>query len=328
MKVYPYKRITGEIALEVTAVRQEREGYYQHDLETWCFSAQEKVVALHQIERDDWESARLAITAKLPAQEIASGPWSDVAVVAVLTESVTNARVTARLTRAPGASETWSGHLRLWRSMHHRRAELAIVVVGSVDGEPGRMIGRSDSPWIVDFAAAKPVRQNEMEIVEEDFVQGPEWLRPFKDAPWIVETSGDMPRVHLNTAFEGVTDLLNSARDPMSKAMRNMLAAQIATDVWTAVFHAAVGDLELNEYGEPEWPGGWRDAVLKSMLGDVLPDLSPDDALREIHSRRAEASGWNDLQARISYAAGRRAKVAKNLGAAIRTVDAAQRESR
>lgn len=327
MKVFPYRRIIGEVGFEVTAVRQESERD-QYDLETWAFSNQERVVALHRVERDDWQSARLSLKAKLPGTELASGPWSDVTVVAVLTETATNARVTARLSRNPGTAETWSGHLRLWRSMHQNRAELTVVVVATVDGVPGRMVGQADSPWIVDFTARTPVRQSEMEVTEQDFADGPEWLRQFKDAPWIVETSGDLPKVHLNTSFEGVTDLLNSARDPMAKAMRDMLAAQIATDVWTAVFHAAVGDLELDEYGDPEWPGGWRDAVLKSMLGDVLPDLLPDDALREIHARRAETSGWNELQARITYAAGRRAKVAKNLGAAIRTLDAAQRESR
>ncbi|WP_232839040.1 hypothetical protein [Streptomyces triticisoli] len=328
MKVYPYKRITGEIGLEVTSVRQEREGFYQHDLETWAFSTQERVVALHQVERDDWESVRLGVTAILPGKEIAEGPWTDISVIAVLTEKATNSRTTARLERVAGKDGSWTGHLRFWRSAYRSRADLSVVAVATVDGVRGRMIGRAEEPWIVDLTARTPVRQREMIINQVDFTSGPEWLRPFRDAPWLVETSGDLPTVHLNAGFEGVSELLDSSGGPLERAVRDMLAAQIATDVWTAVFHSAVSDLEVDEHGNPQWPGGWRDAVLRGMLADVLPDHSEADALREIDARRREGSGWNELQPRINYAAGRRAKVAKNLGTAIRTLDTSQRESR
>jgi hypothetical protein len=326
VKIYPYRRLTGSVELEVTAVRQEREGVYQHDLETWAFNAQERVVALHQVERADWESARFSFQARLPEAEIAAGPWKDVSVLAVLTEKATNARTTAEL--RPKAGGLWTGHLRMWKSMHLNRAELTVVVVATTDDVPGRMIGRADVPWIVDLTARMPVRQTEMQIEEVDFSEGPEWLKQFRDAPWIVETSGDLPVVHVNTAFEGVAEVLNStSRDPMTKTMREMLATQIATEVWTSVFQAAVSGLDPEGHGEVEWPGGWKDAVLKSMLADVLPDLSGDDALREIHARRIESAGWSELQPRINYAAGRRAKIAKNLGTALRTLDAARRES-
>jgi hypothetical protein len=326
VKIYPYKRLTGSVELDVTAVRQEREGVYQHDLETWAFNAQERVVALHQVERADWESVRLTLQAKLPEAELSAGPWSDVQVVAVLTEKATNARTTAEL-RSKGGG-VWVGNLRMWKSMHLHRAELTVVVVATLDDVAGRMIGRTDTPWIVDLTARMPVRQTEMRTEEVDFTDGPEWLKQFKDAPWVVETSGELPTVHINTAFEGVAEVLNStSRDPMTKTVREMLATQIATEVWTSVFHAAVGDLDPDGRGEAEWPGGWKDAVLKSMLGDIVPDMSPDDALREIHARRIESAGWSELQPRINYAAGRRAKVAKNLGTAVRTLDAARRES-
>ncbi|GAA0906956.1 hypothetical protein [Streptomyces thermoalcalitolerans] len=328
MKIYPYKRITGEIDFEVTSVRQEREGFYQHDLETWAFSTQERVVALHQVERDDWESVRLGLSATLPARELAEGPWTDLSVIAVLTEKATNSRTTARLDPVEGRDGAWSGHLRFWRSSYRSRADLSVVVVATVDGVRGRMIGRAEEPWIVDLTARAPVRQREMIVNQVDFTTGPEWLRPFRDAPWLVETSGDLPTVHLNTGFEGVSELLDSSGGPLERAVRDMLAAQIATDVWTAVFHSAVGDLEVDEHGDPQWPGGWRDAVLRGMLADVLPDHSEADALREIDARRREGAGWNELQSRINYAAGRRAKVAKNLGTAIRALDAVQRESR
>lgn len=113
MKVYPYRRLTSEIAFQVTGVRQELEGRYQHDLDTRSFSTQERVVALHQAERDDWESVRLTISAALPVKELLDGPWSDVSVVAVLTEKATNSRTTAQLAQEwHGAEANWAGHLR------------------------------------------------------------------------------------------------------------------------------------------------------------------------------------------------------------------------
>ncbi|MFD4697129.1 hypothetical protein [Streptomyces niveus] len=324
MKVFPYRTLAGEVALRVTAVKQD-----QKDLHTSVFSGDERVVALHQVERDDWTYARIGVTATLPVKELDEGPWQDVSVVLVLTEKATNARTTAVLRPRGSDNAEWTGRIRLWRAAHRSQAELSVSVVATVDGVPGRIIGGSEDNWVVDLTARTPVRRRELQINEVDFATGSEeWLRPFKDAPWIVETSGDLPTVHLNTGFEGVSELLNSGGGPLERAVRDMLATQIATDIWTAVFHSAVSDLELDEEGNPEWPGGWRDAVLRGMLSDVLPGMSGIDALSEIHARRRESSGWNELQPRISYAAGRRAKVARNLGTAIRVLDASQKASK
>ncbi|WP_330175651.1 hypothetical protein OG875_20395 [Streptomyces sp. NBC_01498] len=323
MKVFPYPTLAGEVSLQVTAVKQD-----QHRLSTSVFSGDERVVALHQVERSDWTYCRIGLTAFLPAKELDEGPWQDVAAVAVLTEKATNTRTTAVLRRQGDGTE-WKGRLGLWRAAHLSRADLSVSVVATTDGVPGRVIGGSEANWVVDFTARSPVRRRELRINEVDFVDGPqEWLRPFKDAPWLVETSGELPTVHLNTGFEGVAELLNSGGGSLERAVRDMLATQIAIDVWTAVFHAAVSDLELDAEGKPEWPGGWRDTVLRGMLRDVLPGMSDVDALGEIYARRKESSGWNELLPRISYAAGRRAKVARNLGTTIRALDASQKASK
>ncbi|QIQ07087.1 hypothetical protein HA039_22305 [Streptomyces liangshanensis] len=308
----------------MTAVKQD-----QRSLHTSVFSGEERVVALHQVERDDWKSSRIALTATLPMKEIEEGPWSDVAVVAVLTEKATNTRTTAVLRRQGEGGAEWAGRIRLRRADHRSQAELSVTVVATVDGVAGRVIGTSEEKWTVDLTARTPVRRSELQVDEVDFADGPhEWLRAFKDAPWLVETSGDLPTVHVNTGFEGISELLNSGGGPLERGIRDMLAAQIATDVWTAVFHSAVSDLELDADGNPEWPGGWRDAVLNGMLSDVLPGMSGIDALNEIHARRGESSGWNELQPRINYAAARRAKVARNLGTALRVLDMSQRENK
>ena len=324
MRIFPYRTLAGEVSFRVTAVKQD-----QRDLHTSVLSLDERVVALHQVERDDWRCSRITVTATLPVRELDEGPWQDVVAVAVLTEKATNARATAILARQSGAGGEWTGRINVWKSAHRSQAELSVTVVATVDGVPGRIIGSSEGNWVVDLTARPPVRRREMNINEVDFVDGPdEWLRPFKDAPWLVETSGDLPTVHVNTGFEGISELLDSGGSPMEKAVRDMLATQIAADVWTTVFHSAVSDLEIDAEGNPEWPGGWRDAVLRGMLSDVLPGMSPVDALTEIHARRDESSGWNELQPRISYAAGRRARVAKSLGTAIRMLDTSQKDGK
>ncbi|MGW7487068.1 hypothetical protein [Streptomyces sp. NPDC054786] len=311
----PYATLAGAITLKVAAAKLDG-----RNLPLEMISQQDRVVAVHQVERDEWTEARFELRAELPDAELVSGRWGDVTCVAVLAEGATNSRTTSRLRRAPDG--TWTGSITLARGSYRSRPELSASVVATVDGVEGRVIGSSHDNWVLDLEARRPERQRQLNINEIDFRDGgQEWLRTFKDAPWLVETSGDMPTVHLNTGFEGIAALLNSGVTPMEKAVRGMLAAQIATDAWTAMFHSAVSDLEVGDDGTPQWPAGWRDWVLRSMLPDVLPELSSADALLEIHSRRSESTGWSEIQPRIQYAASRRSRVAKNLGSAIRVLD-------
>lgn len=314
--VFPYPTLGGETTLEVTGAKLDGRA-----LPISMISREQRVVALHEAERSQWDEARLDLRATLPAKELTTGPWSDVACVATLTEPATNARATAKL--SPAGEGSWIGSLRFARDDHHARASLTINVVATVDGEPGRLIGMAEGTWSVEINERTPTRNRELNIQEIDFRSGPqEWLRPFKDAPWLVETTGDMPTVHLNTGFEGLAGFLNGGGGTVEKSVRGMLAAQIATEAWIAMFHAAVGDVELDDDGAPHWPAGWKDGVLRSMLPDVLPELSPADALLEIHLRRTEG-GWQDLQPRIQYAAARRAKVGRNLGNGLRALNRA-----
>ncbi|WP_327189477.1 hypothetical protein [Streptomyces xinghaiensis] len=315
--VFPYATLAGEVQIEVTGASLDSRPQPLH-----MISRQEHAVALHENERPDWREARLELRATLPERELASGPWTDVQCFAVLTEGATNARTVGRLFRdTPG--EDWRGSVILARELHRRRADLQLVVSATVDGVGGRVIGSGERSWIVDLTARTPVRPRDLNIGEVDF-RDPEhaWLNPFKDAPWLVETTGgDLPTVYLNLAFEGLKELLDTGGAPAERALRGTVAAQIAAEAWTAMFHSAIGEMEVDDDGTPQWPGGWRDSVLRVMLPDVYPDLLPADALFEVHSSRADGSGWHELQSRIQYAASRRARVAKTLGTAIRTLD-------
>jgi hypothetical protein len=319
--VFPYPTLLGDILCDVVSATVDG-----RPLPYSKVSSAERVVALHEIGRTAWDEAVLNISARLPEDELAEGPWRDVICLAVLAEKATNTRTTARLSRASDGSLT--GSVRLCRSSHLRRATLSLLVVATVDDVPGRLVGSSEQDWYVDLQEATPVRQRDVEIVEVDFRDGPhDWLRPFKESSWIVETSGDMPIVYLNTtAVDGLVEVLHSrGGSPAERILRDTTASQIAQDAWTAMFHTAVSGLEVDDDGTPVMPGGWRESVLRSMLPDVLPGRQLTDALYEIEERRTKGFGWSELQTGIQYAAGRRAQITKKLTNAVRVLDRTER---
>ncbi|MDH6626672.1 hypothetical protein M2271_004489 [Streptomyces sp. LBL] len=322
MKAYPYPRLTGAVTMRVTAVRLRGTDDSREQLDSRGYSVVEQVVALGRAERADWQTARLTLTATVPVREIETkGHWSDISVVAVLTEGTTNARTVACLEPDKAGVRDWSGEIELDRDDHLDRASLAVHVVANVGGVAGRIIASTDQEWVIDMTASTPLRDRQLDVSTVSFARGAEWLRNFRDAPWIVDTAGRMPTVRLNSDFEGLVALLESQGAKVESIVREMLLAQMCADVWTAVFHTAIGDLEIEDDGTPLFPPDWRGAVLREMLPDIVPGRSAEDALREVHMRRTGEGNWTDLQPRIQYAAARRAEVPKALAGAVRDIE-------
>lgn len=313
---FPYPTIFGDLDLDISAVTIDGA-----PLPYSRVSKTERTVALHQAGRAHWEIAMFRVEAMLPSEEITEGPWEDIQCLAVLTEKATNTRTVTRLTEGKGG--VYRGSVELARSAHLSRATLGLAVVGTFDEIPGRLIGSTNRNWYIDLRVATPTRQREIDVIEVDFRDGPRtWLRPFKDAPWLIDTSGETPTVLLNTsAIEGFTETLNGTGGTAGeKALREAMSSQIAQDAWIAMFQAAISNLELDEDGTPQIPGDWRGSVLTSMLPDVFPDRTPTDALYEINERRTQGFSWSELQTRMQYAAGKRSQVTKRLTTAIRSV--------
>ncbi|MBU3865635.1 hypothetical protein KN815_16585 [Streptomyces sp. 4503] len=330
MRVYPYPRPNGAVTARVTAVRLRGPGDAREQLDAKGCSVVERVVALGMAERHDWQSARLVLTATVPAREIeAKGDWTDIAVVAVLTEGATNARTVARLFPGPQGGKDWTGEIELDRDDHLDRASLAVHVVATVGGVEGRIIGSTDQDqeWMIDLTADAPVRDRELDVSKVSFARGGDRLRSFQGAPWVLDTAGRMPAVRLNSDFEGLVALVESQGSTMKSIMREVLLAQMRSDVWAAVFHTAIGDLEIEDDGTPLFPPDWRGAVLREMLPDIVPGRPEDDALREVHTRRTGEGGWADLQPRIQYAAARRAEIPQALTDAFRDIERLDQET-
>jgi hypothetical protein len=329
MKFYPYKRLNRPVTLRLTSVSLKLSDGTRDQLETTAYSTQQQAVALGIAGHTDWVSATVGLSATLPPGANApDAPWSDLCVLAVLTDGETNVRTSANLTLDAEGGRDWSGSLEVFRDDHLGRASLAVYAVGTVDGVPGRSIAETDRNWIIDTVSDEPVRGLQLDVQKASFKRSSrEWLQAYADAPWIVDTSARVPTVFVNTDVEGVIDLLDSSGSGVDSKVRDLLVAQMATDVWTAVFHGAIGDLEVEPGGGPVFPTDWQGEVLREMLPDVIPGVHVEEALRQVHRRRTGDSGWVELQTRIHYAAVRRADASKALALVIRSLEQMNRES-
>lgn len=318
--LFPYRTLFGEVLLEVKEARLDG-----RVLPLTMISAVERVVALHQVERDDWERARVVFRMRPPEELTESDQWIDVACVAVLAERKTNTRTVTRLKRQSDGS--WIGVVELHRDRHAGRAEVEGLVAATVDGVPGRLIARTERNWTVDLQARAPTRKKTVKTLWADFAsEGNPYLHPYKTDPWAVEAVGDEPTLYLNSGFEGLRLILESNRRT-DRAVQDVLAGQVATDCWAALFNAAVYAIDVED-DQPQWPGGWYESVLRRMLPEVFPDRSPDDALSEIFELRRAGEGGGELQTRILHAAIKQARTSKSLGIFIRTLRTAAEEDR
>ncbi|MFJ4668388.1 hypothetical protein [Kitasatospora purpeofusca] len=326
MKVYPYRRLTGNVSWRVDSAQLKAEGEPWEDVESKYLSTVERVVALGPDEdRPDWTQARLRLSAGLPAKALdPSGPWQDVKLVAVLAERATNTRTTLEFAAVSEDARERTAELYVHRCDFLDRASLTVHVVATVDGVPGRVIATSDVEWFVDVIETAPSLARELEVRMVNFAAGASRLQRYKDSPWLVDTTGRIPAVRVNTDFDGLGDLMGADGGTGPEAtVRELLLAQMCSEVWTAVFHSAVGDLEVEEDGTPVFPHGWQGEVLREMLPDMYADREPEQALRAVHAARtgSSATGWGELQSRIHFAASRRAGVPRTLSTTIRDLE-------
>ncbi|MEV7238201.1 hypothetical protein AB0N06_30945 [Streptomyces sp. NPDC051020] len=328
MKFYPYKRLNRPITLRVTSASLKLSDGNRDPLDTSAYSTPQRTVALGVAQHEDWMSARIGLSATLPpGAGDPDAPWSDLRVLAVLTDGDTNVRTTVDLRQdAPGSKE-WSGEIEVHRDDHVGRAGLAVYAVATIDGVPGRSITETDGDWTVDVAAEEPLGGLRLDVKQASFSRSArEWLRSYSDVPWVIDASGRLPLVMINTDVEGFSDLLDGESGGFENKVHELLVSQMATDVWTAVFHSAVGDLEVEPDGSPVFPTDWQGEVLREMLPDVVPGLRVEAALRQVHRRRTGDAGWVELQTRVHYAAARRAGASKAVANVLRALQQMNRE--
>ncbi|MFJ6499632.1 hypothetical protein OG280_24320 [Streptomyces virginiae] len=320
-QLVPYPTLRRSDGLTTIEVREGRVDEDALPLE--LVNRQERRVAVHGVGYADWSTARLAVRMRVPAVADADAEgrgWRDVRAAVTIANRTSNVRSVTPLRQ--DASGDWIGEVRVDRDEHLGRLQLTGIVTATVDGVPGRLIGSAEDAWTVDVDARTAHREQDIRMTEVDFGSDEHpHLHDFRHNEWAIDANGAVPTVYVNTALEGVARLLGAparGMSPAESALQKALAAKLGTDLWVTLFHSAADEV-FAEDGEPQWPGGWRDNVLKRMLPDVCPDLSPSDALRELLSRRVGGAG-RDLHMRVLHAAGRQSRSARSLGEALRDI--------
>lgn len=300
-QIAPYPVLAGELTMTVQEVRLDDVALpYSMILE------QERTVGLHLVDREDWSTVRLSVHVRAPRHELDAGPWYSLAFFATASERRTNAHTAVKLMM--GQPGEWTGEVDLHRDDHFGRVQLSGQLVATVDGVPGRVIATVARPWTIDFQARVVAQREAVQTRWVDFAQDPQ-LAWCKGDPWAVTTTDEVAVLNLNSGFDGLRMILESTK-AAERPIREGLAAQIGTTVWTVLFNEAAHHVDGRE-----WPEGWRGLVLRRMLPDLFPDHSPDDALREIVSL-----GVGEIQMRVMHAAAKQARLPRSLGGFIRSL--------
>ncbi|WP_405442774.1 hypothetical protein OG501_26165 [Streptomyces niveus] len=310
-RAFPYPVLAGDVNLRVEKVLADNTPLVLN-----LFSDVESVIALHSLKRD-WKEVLINLVVRVDAQELAAGGWNNPSCLAVVRNRKTNVRLTFPLMEEE--TGVWRGDVELRRGEHLGRCEIDAWVVAEVGASTNRLIGRAQQRWSADFEAKQPTRQRSIKMVWKNFADHP-FLMDFRDDPWMLDAEASEPVLYLNSAIDGFRAVLDGTSGAERKLVREIMATQIASEAWTAMFNTALYSIHENEDGIAQWPGGWQEEVLRKMLPHVFPDLKPDESLAEVVSRRTGGEGGSDLHARIMHAATLASKKQKAVASTVRTL--------
>ncbi|MEV8393963.1 MULTISPECIES: hypothetical protein [unclassified Streptomyces] len=308
--VFPYPILVGGVRLKADAVWVDNIPFSLNFL-----GDHEHVIALHAIKRD-WDEIRVGVSVVVDAEEMNTGIWESPKCIAYVRNRKTNMRMAFPLRNEDDGN--WVGEVELRRGEHVGRCEIDAWIVAEVEGVEGRLIGRAENRWIADFEAKQPTRQRSVKMVWKDFPDHP-YLKDFRADPWMLHADSGEPVLYLNSSIEGLRAVLENSSSAERKLVREVMATQIASEAWTAMFNAALYVSSV-EGEEPVWPGGWHEEVLRQMLPDFFPDMSPDEALVELVGRRVKGESGSDLHARLMHSATLHSKKQKSVASTVRTL--------
>ncbi|MEU7152769.1 hypothetical protein AB0B15_32830 [Streptomyces sp. NPDC045456] len=311
--VFPYRVLSGDINLRIDRVAVDN---VPVGLER--ISDRHQVVALQDLAetRQRWSEIRMRVSVSADGDELAAGPWEGPVCLAVVTNRRANVHQAFRL--RPDGPGHWVGEVELSRDEHVGRSQITARIVASVDGVEGRLAGTAEEPWSVDFEAKRPTPERSIKIKWLDFADpSNDHLKEYRDDPWLIDSEAGEPVLYLNSSIDGLQGVLESASTAEQKLVRELLAAQVASEAWTAMFNAAVYACDVVD-GEAQWPGGWHEDVLRRMIPDLYPSLSPEDALAELVEGRMEGENGGDLQRRLMHGAGSHARKPRKVSTALR----------
>jgi hypothetical protein len=221
----------------------------------------------------------------------------------------TNTRQSLKLARSDNHPGTWRGVMELDRDNFRDRVEIQTVLTGTVQGVPHRPVAYGDT-WAIHFDEPASLRlRGTLEVKWESFKHTDHpAARQFPDSTHVVVLGGSMPRIFLNSDFEGLEPLMRDRKDRrgIEKALHDQLRLQIARSVWMALLAESMAAVQVPEEAEePEWPETpWQTEVLKRIVHDVDPTRSESELLRLLTSDWRTAGGSSEFLPRAEAVVG------------------------
>lgn len=311
--VVSYTVLSGEVQMDVDGVLID---HIPAPLDAYV-SSEQRTVALQALisTNENWQEVRLKVSVSVNPAEIDAGPWTDLVVVAVASNSRANVAAASRLSSTgPGR---WAGEVELSRDAHVGHTKLTARVAATVEGYSGRLIGTAPD-WDVRLDSKAPTSELTLPMKWVDFSED-QGLKEYQDDPWLLVFDGGEPTLHLNSGFEGLREVWERKGSPEQNTLGEVLASQVTQEVWTSLFNSALQAASLEEDEEEvEWPGGWYDTVLHAFLPGMYPDTLPELKLAELIRERTSSSGGADLQMRLGHEAARHARRTRKLSTGLR----------
>ncbi|MFJ3229508.1 hypothetical protein [Streptomyces sp. NPDC086787] len=309
--VFPYQVLGSDVTLRI-----ERLFVDNKPIRLERINDRAQVVALDDLDEttQKWAEVRLSVTVGTDGAELVAGPWENLKCVAILTNRRTN--VYQAFPLLPKGDGKWGGDVELRRDEHVGRSQVTAGIVATVEDVEGRIIGVPEAAWDIDFETKVPASERSMKIRWIDFTEH-DHLKEYRDDPWLVDSEAGEPVLLLNSSVDGLRGVLENASTAEQKLVREIMASQVASEAWSAMFNAAIYACDMAE-GEPQWPGGWHEDVLRRMVPDLYPELSPDEALIALVQARAEGENGTDLQRRLMHGSGVQSRKPRKVSTALR----------
>jgi hypothetical protein len=298
--IYPYATLFGDVTIRLEGLRVDGE-----TVPGSCVDGDRREVRLLDLERSDWEVVELDVTLSGPLTELRERQKDGQlpAAVAVAHCAASNTRQAIELEPDADNAARWQGSLELQRSNWFGRIDLRGALVAKVGGVADRVIGTPES-WVIRLDDVPPPPVNgAIRTLWHDFSYPEdelEWLKEYKAEAAFLRLDDEQPTLYLNRGFEGLKALLDPKpkREGGEQALHDQARAAIATEVWTAMFNAAVQAIRQDEEEEaPDWPEeAWKRTALEMLLDRLHPTKEAEDALRDLAEQRRDETAGGALQ--------------------------------
>jgi hypothetical protein len=278
--VYPYPTLIDADPV-LTVTRLKIDGKPKPD---WLRKDESTVLLFeHQVK---WQSAELEFELVCPLSAVtkfedAHGPVSAIVVAHCLP---TNNRENVRLTRSGTDAGRWSGMMEIDRDNYRGRVKLECTLAAYVQGPFLRPIGTANE-WVIHVDEPETFRLGKcLPVKWHDFTRSdsPLIAQAFQSSTHVVDFSGSLPTLFLNSAFTGLEALLKDRKDRKGadKAIHDILRTGIARSVWLALLKDSLAGIQIAEDESEDWPETpWRVEVLRHILPDVAPGKSEAELL-------------------------------------------------